>query len=106
MYEVTVQNIGLQPTRGVKLEATIPENVRFVSAAVRVAEKLLSVKYAAEGTKVVFEPVDQLEPNTRLVYTFEVEALRPGPAEFRASLTSALGSTAVTATEPTTIVQP
>jgi uncharacterized repeat protein (TIGR01451 family) len=106
VYEATVQNIGLQPARGVALEATIPENVRFVSAAVRVGDKLLSLKYAADGNKVVFDAVDQLAPNARLTYTFEVEALRPGLAEFRASLTSALGSTAVTATEPTSILVP
>jgi uncharacterized repeat protein (TIGR01451 family) len=106
VYVATVQNIGLQPARGVALEATISENVKFVSAAVRVGDKLLPLKYAADGNKVVFDPVEKLEPNARLAYTFEVEALRAGPADFRASLTSTLGRTPVTASEPTSIVAP
>ena len=36
----------------------------------------------------MFDPVDQIEPSVRLVYTIEVETLRPGLAEFRASLTT------------------
>jgi len=105
-YEVTVQNIGLQPARRVVVEAALPENVQFQSARVQSGDATLDLKYTVEGRRVVFEPVEQLEPNARLVYTFEIEGLRAGPAEFRASLTSSLGSTIVTASEPTSIVDP
>ncbi len=106
VYEVTVQNIGLQVARRVVVEGTVPENARFRSAAVRNNDKLLPLKYSVEKGKVLFEAVEQLEPNARLMYTFEVDALRAGSAEFRARLTSALGNTAVTASEPTVIVDP
>ncbi len=106
VYEVTVQNIGLQAARRVMLEAAIPENVKVRSVTVRVADRPLSLKYVSEPGKLIFDPVEQLAPNARLIYTFEVEALRAGPVEFRASLTSALSGTAVTVSEPTTIVDP
>jgi uncharacterized repeat protein (TIGR01451 family) len=105
-YEVIVQNIGLQAARRVVVEAALPENVKFLSATVRSGDATRDLKFAVDERKVVFDPVDLLEPNGRLVYTIEVEALRAGPAEFRASLTNSLGSTAVTASEPTTIVEP
>jgi hypothetical protein len=101
-----VQNIGLQAARRVVLEAAIPENVNVRSVVVRVGDQPLSLKHSAEPGRLIFDPVEQLAPNARLVYTFEVEALRAGPAEFRAILTSALSSTAVTVSEPTTIVDP
>jgi uncharacterized repeat protein (TIGR01451 family) len=105
-YEVTVQNIGLQPARRVVVEAALPENVQLQSVRVQSGDAALNLKYSVEGRRVVFDPVEQLEPNVRLVYTFEVEALRAGLAEFRASLTSSLGNTVVTASEPTSIVEP
>lgn len=106
VYDVTVQNIGLQVARRIVVEGTIPENFEFRSATVRNGEKRISLPSTVEGNKVLFEAVDILEPNARLVYTIEVDALRAGPAEFRASLTSALGRTAVTTSEPTTVVDP
>jgi hypothetical protein len=105
-YEVTVQNIGLQTARRIVLDAAIPESVKVRSVTVRAGDRPLSLKYSAEPGKLIFDPVEQLAPNARLIYTFEVEALRAGSAEFRASLTSALSSTAVTVSEPTTIVDP
>ncbi len=106
VYEVTVQNIGLQVARRVVVEGTVPENAKFRSAAVRNGDERLPLKYDVDAGKVLFEAVDQLEPNARLTYTFEVETLRAGSCEFRARLTNALGNTAVTASEPTLIVDP
>jgi uncharacterized repeat protein (TIGR01451 family) len=105
-FEVTVQNIGLQPARRVVIEAALSENLRLQTASARVGSRDLPIKYSIEGNHLAFEPVDQLEPSVSLVYTFEVEALRPGPAEFRASLSSSLSSTPVTTAEPMTIVEP
>ena len=105
-YEVTVQNIGLQAARRLVLEATLPENLKFGSASVRVGDQLISLSHTAESGRLVFDPIDQLAPNARVVYTFEVDALRAGPAEFRASLTSSLSGTAISVSEPTTIVDP
>ncbi|MGE5191738.1 MAG: hypothetical protein ACM3U2_04505, partial [Deltaproteobacteria bacterium] len=104
-YDVSVQNIGLQPARRVAVEAALPENVKFQSATVRSGDTTLNLKFAVDGRRVIFDPVEQLQPNARLVYTFEVEALRAGLAEFRASLTSSLGRTAVIVSEPTSIVE-
>jgi len=105
-YEVTVQNIGLQPARRVVLEAAIPENLKLLSTTVQTGDQKLTLRRVAQGNKQVFDPVDQLAPNARLVYTFEVEALRAGPAEFRASLTSVLSNTPVSVSEPTSVVEP
>ncbi|HEY2250063.1 MAG TPA: hypothetical protein VGH74_03340, partial [Planctomycetaceae bacterium] len=66
----------------------------------------MPLKYTIEGSRLVFDQVAQLEPAVRLTYVIEVEALRPGPAELRASLSSSLSSTPVTTMEPMTIVEP
>jgi hypothetical protein len=105
-YEATVQNVGLQTARRIVLEAALPDIVRFQSATVRSGDSVLPVKCEQQGNKLLFDAVEQLEPNARLVYVVEFEALRAGPAEFRASLTSSLGGAAVTAAEPTVIVEP
>jgi uncharacterized repeat protein (TIGR01451 family) len=105
-YEVTVHNVGLQAARRVVLEAALPDNVRFRSATVRSSDAVLPVKSELQGNKLLFDAIDQLEPNARLDYIIEFEATRAGSAEFHASLTSSLGGTAVTAAEPTTIVEP
>jgi hypothetical protein len=105
-FDVTVQNIGLQAARRVVIETAASENLRVRTARVTSGGSDISLKYTTEGNRLVFEPVDLLEPNMRLMYTFEVEPLRPGPAEFRASLSSSLSSTPVTTMEPMTIVEP
>lgn len=105
-YDVTVQNIGLQPARRVVLTTVIPDSVKVRSVSVQSGAEELPLKHAADGNKLVFDAVDQIAPNAKVTYTFEVEALRAGPAEFRASLTSSLSSTPVTASEPTTIEEP
>ena len=106
MFDVTVQNIGLQSARRVVIEAATSENLKVRTAKVRIGGHDVALNFTTAGTKLVFEPVEVLEPSMRLVYTFEVEAVRPGPAEFRASLSSSLSGTQVTTMEPITIVEP
>lgn len=105
-FEVTVENIGLQAARRVVIETSASENLKIRSASVRTGGHDVPLKYTIEGTRLVFDPVDQIEPSVRLVYTIEVETLRHGLAEFRASLTNSLSSTPVTTMEPMTIVEP
>jgi hypothetical protein len=105
-YQVTVENIGLQPARRLLLEAVASDHLRILSAKVRSAGTEVPLQYQQTGNKLVFDMMDQLDPGTHLVYTIEVEALRTGTAELRASITSALTSTPVTTAEPTTLVEP
>ena len=105
-YELTVQNIGLQLARRVVLEAVIPENLKFLSAIVRAGEQEIRLKSTVQGAKIVFDPMTELEPNGRLVYIIEVEAIRPGTGELRASLSSSLSGTPVTSSEPTVVTEP
>jgi hypothetical protein len=88
------------------LEAAIPDNLKLRSTTVLSGDQELTLKQVAQGNKLVFDPVEQLAPNARLVYTFKVEALRAGHAAFRASLTSVLSGTPVTVSEPTLVVEP
>jgi len=105
-YQVTVENIGLQAARRVMLETVATDNLKVRSATVRNGDREISLKFSGAGNKLVFDPIDQIEPGARVTYTVEVDALRSGQAEFRASLTSALSSTSVSAAEPTTILDP
>ncbi|MBS0264285.1 MAG: hypothetical protein JSS02_20270 [Planctomycetes bacterium] len=103
-FQITVENIGLQAARRVALEATATENLKIVAAHVRSAGSDVPLSHKLDGNKIVFDLMDQLDPGTHLVYTIEVEALRKGTAEVRASLTSGLSSTPVLTAEPTIIV--
>ncbi len=105
-FAVTVENIGLQPTRGVKVEAMASEHLQIRSAKVLSGRHDLPLKYTIDGSRIAFDAVDALEPTVRLVFTIEVEALKPGPAEMRASLSSSLSSTPVTTAEPMSVVEP
>ncbi|MBI3863045.1 MAG: hypothetical protein HY290_14230 [Planctomycetia bacterium] len=104
-YRVTVENIGLQAVRRVALEALASPNLRIRSAVVRAAAADLPLRHKLDGNQLLFDAEEQLEPGAHLVYLIEVEALRAGRADLRASLTSALSSTPITTIEPTTIVE-
>jgi hypothetical protein len=105
-YEVTVENIGLQAVRRVVLEAVTSDNIQVRGTTVRVGDAAIPLKSSTIGNKLVFDPLEQIEPGARVTFVFEVDALRSGQAEFRASLTSALSGTPVSATEPTIILDP
>lgn len=104
-YEVTVQNIGLQPARLVGIEAVVPESMKVLSAKVMQGDQELPIRYQRTDQTLTFDAVDQLAPNALLRYVVEVEALQAGPADFRASLTSALSKVSFTASEPTNVIE-
>lgn len=105
-YEVTVQNIGLQVVRKVRLEVAAPPHLKILSAKVVQDGQPIDLKYDREEGRLVFEPIDQLGPDARLAFVIEVEGVTAGKAEFVATLTSSLSRVAVSVAEPTGIVEP
>lgn len=105
-YEVTVQNIGLQVARQIRLEIQIPDNLKVLSASVSQQGKELPLKSHQEGSRLQFEILDVLEPDLKLIYTVRVEATRAGDAEVQATLHSTLSQAAVQTSEPTRVVAP
>jgi hypothetical protein len=106
LYEVTVHNIGLQPAREIALEATIPPQLKVVSAKVRQGDTELRTASRQEAGRLIFEAVGELAADDRLIYLIEVEAIGSGAAELRVRLTSSLTSVPVTTAEPTMIAEP
>jgi len=80
-YRITVRNTGSLPGDRVQLAATIPPQMRLVTAGG-------PATYKADGNRLTFTPVDALAPGQTLTYTVQVEALKPGEARFRAELTT------------------
>jgi hypothetical protein len=102
-FVTLVENHGARPVRQLQLRAEIPESLRVVSAEVAADERRIYCPHAVTGTEVVFDPVPSLAPKSHLRFLIQVQALRPGDAEFQARLKSSLGDDAMTSSEPLTI---
>ena len=105
-YEVSVQNIGLQVVRKVRLETEAPSQLKALSAKVVQDGQPLDLKFERQGQRLIFEPIEQLGPDARVVFLIEVEGLQAGKGEFTATLTSSLSRAAVSVSEPTGVTEP
>ena len=67
--------------------------------------QLLPLKYALVEGGLLFDPVMQLDPEGKLVYLIDVEAVSAGTADVRATIRSGSSPTAISASEPTWITE-
>jgi len=102
-FEVSVQNIGLQQARAIQVEIEASEALKILGGSVRQNDQQVDVKTTRRNGRLVFDPIDQLAPDVRLVFQIETEALQPGYGELTAHLTSALSTVPVSASEPVKI---
>lgn len=103
-YEIVVQNVGLQPAPQVRLDVQIPSSLKVQAATASLGDKLLPLKYALAGGKLLFDPLETLPQDAKAVYTVEVEATSAGLADVQATLHSGLNKSALSASEPTWII--
>ena len=80
-YRIQVKNTGSLPGERVGMTATIPAQMKLVTA-------YGPAMYRMDGNKVMFAPLDALQPGQTATYMVEVQAVQAGEARFRAELTS------------------
>ena len=99
-YEVRVTNQGNQPARQVRIVATLPAELRPVTA--EVAGNAVAFKVEGDNT-VVFEPIAELPQQASVTYTIQAKATQAGTGLFRVTLTSDDLDLPVIEEEPTTV---
>jgi uncharacterized repeat protein (TIGR01451 family) len=80
-YRIQVTNTGSLPGDHVQVTATIPAQMRVLTAYGPTA-------YRVDGGRILFAPLASLSPGQMLTYIVEVGALKAGEARFRAELTT------------------
>jgi uncharacterized repeat protein (TIGR01451 family) len=80
-YEVRIRNTGSKVETDIKLVATVPDKMEFVSAQA-------PVRHHAERKTIVFDPVAQLAPQTDTTFRIRVKAQDAGTVRFKIQLTS------------------
>ena len=80
-YRIMVKNTGSLPGERVQVTATIPPQMRMMTA-------YGPTTYRVDGGQVTFAPLEALPPGQTLTYMVEVEAVQAGEARFRAELTT------------------
>jgi uncharacterized repeat protein (TIGR01451 family) len=81
-YKIDVTNQGSLPGDHVEIVAVVPAQMRLIKANGPSNPKI-------DGQRVIFPPVDGVQPKQTLHYTVEVEALQPGDARFHVELRTA-----------------
>jgi uncharacterized repeat protein (TIGR01451 family) len=95
-YRIEVTNQGSLPGNQVEVIAVVPAQMRVINA-------VAPVRHRIEGQRVLFEPLDALEPKQTVNYSVEVQAQQAGDARFQVELRSATLSNPVIREESTTV---
>ncbi len=98
-YTITVTNRGSLPANGVEITATVPAQMVVTGANGPSRQRV-------EGQRVIFPPVDNVQPGQTLTYTIEVRASEAGDVRFQAELRAATLLEPVIKEESTRIYDP
>jgi len=88
-YEVSIENRGLQPARGIQLRAKIPRMFRVVSVEAHQGNQKLNLRPEVNQNTLVVSPVQELPADAFLRYTIQVKAIGSGDGEFDVTITGA-----------------
>lgn len=95
VYTITATNQGSAPDRNLRIVATLPQNVEFVSAKG-------PTKGTLQGNRVTFGSLASLADGEEAVWKITVKSVRAANARFKVTMhTDNLGSTPVEETEAT-----
>jgi hypothetical protein len=97
-YKITVSNQGTLPGDQIQVVADVPASMAAVNARGPAQAKF-------EKQRIVFAPVDGLQPGQSLIYLVDVKALQADDVRFRAELHTATLKEPVVIEESTTIYQ-
>ena len=95
-YRIRVTNTGSLPGDRVQVTATIPVQMRTLTAYGPTA-------YRVDGRRITFAPLAALMPGQMATYIVEVAALKTGEARFRAELTTGTMRTPLVQEESTNV---
>ncbi|QDU51991.1 Large cysteine-rich periplasmic protein OmcB precursor [Gimesia panareensis] len=87
-YEVSIENRGLQPARGIQLRAKIPRMFRVVSVEAHQGNQKLNLRPEVNQNTLTVSPIQELPADAFLRYTIQVKALSSGDGEFDVTITS------------------
>jgi len=99
VYKIAVTNTGSLPANQVEITALVPKELT-------VGNTDGPTKARLDGNKVVFPPVDGVQPKQALTYTIEATAQQAGDVRFQAELRSPALSEPVIKQESTSIYPP
>lgn len=104
VYEVSIENRGLQPARDIVLQAKIPRMFRVVSVEAHQGNQKLNLRPEVNQDILRVSPVRELPADAFLRYTILVKAIGSGDGELNVTITGADASKLETqVTEITTV---
>ena len=98
-YQIAVRNQGTGPARNVRLSATLPDGLEFVSSTG-------DSRIRADGKKLQFEPIASLAPGATLNWTVTAKAVKAGMTQFELQLMSDDLDEPAIESEPTRLFDP
>jgi len=81
-YSILVTNQGTANATNIKISATVPEEMEYVSSSGSTA------RLVVVGKLVDFDPVPILKPKANLRFTVTIKGLQPGDLRFRVKMTA------------------
>ena len=89
VYEVSIENRGLQPAREISLQAKIPRMFRVVSVEAHQGNQKLTLRPEVNQNILTVSPVRELPADAFLRYTIQVKAIGSGDGEFEVTISGA-----------------
>jgi len=89
VYEVSIENRGLQPAKDISFQAKIPRMFRVVSVEVHQGNQKLNLQPEVNQNILKVSPVRELPADGFLRYTIQVKAIGSGDGEFEATISGA-----------------
>jgi hypothetical protein len=98
IYTLEVVNTGALPADGIEVLALVPPQLKIAALKAPAKETIVA-------NQISFAKVDGLQPGQKLVYEFEMEAIKAGDARLRVQISApVLSGGPVIEEEPTTVV--
>jgi uncharacterized repeat protein (TIGR01451 family) len=98
-YQISVTNTGSLPANQVEIAAIVPQELKVTNTNGPNQARI-------EGNRVLFPPMDGLQPKQTFNYSIETQALKAGDVRFRVELRSTALSQPVVKEQPTNIFDP
>ncbi|WP_298866544.1 hypothetical protein [uncultured Gimesia sp.] len=86
VYEVSIENRGLQPARDISFQAKIPRMFRVVSVEAYQGNQKLNLKPEVNQNLLTVSPIRELPADAFLRYTIQVKAIGSGDGEFEVTI--------------------
>ena len=89
VYEVSIENRGLQPAKDISFSAKIPRMFRVVSVEAHQGNQKLTLRPEVNQNILTVSPIRELPADAFLRYTIQVKAIGSGDGEFEVTISGA-----------------